>query len=89
LGRELDFKISNSFLLKYSSVGIKTSKIKSIVFDGEEESVDLETLKYHNFFLENGILSHNSTIGSQVGYYCAWLLAGGRMELIRVKKVIC
>jgi hypothetical protein len=24
-----------------------------------------------------------STIGSQVGYYCAWLLAGGRMELIR------
>jgi len=27
-----------------------------------------------------------STIGSQVGYYCAWLLAGGRMELIRGEK---
>ena len=24
-----------------------------------------------------------STIGAQVGYYCAWLIAGGEMELIR------
>ena len=27
-----------------------------------------------------------STIGSQIGNYCAWLIAGGRMELIRDEK---
>jgi len=27
-----------------------------------------------------------STIAAQVGYYCAWLIAGGQMELIRSKE---
>ncbi len=83
LGRELDFKIPNHMLLKYDVKNINTSKIKSIIFDEEEEFVDLETREYSNFFLDNGILSHNSTIATQVGYFCAWLIAGGEMDLRR------
>ena len=36
------------------------SKIKSIKKIGEMQTYDLHTPKYHNFLLENGILSHNS-----------------------------
>lgn len=69
LGKELDFKIPNRLLLKYDIKNIKTSKIKSITFSKEEEAVDLETPKYHNFFLNNGILSHNSVFAQQIGKY--------------------
>lgn len=36
------------------------SKIKSIKKIGEFKTYDLHTPKYHNFLLDNGILSHNS-----------------------------
>ena len=36
------------------------SKIKSIEYLGTKETFDLHTPKYNNFFLDNGILSHNS-----------------------------
>ncbi len=83
LGRELNFKVPNHMLLKLDAKNIKTSKVKSIIFDKVEESVDLSTPKYHNFFLDNGILSHNSTMAMQCGYYVAWMLAGGEMNLNR------
>jgi hypothetical protein len=37
-----------------------SAKIKSIKKIGIAETYDLHTPKYHNFFLDNGILSHNS-----------------------------
>ena len=45
------------------------SKIKSIKKIGEIETYDLQTPKYHNFFLDSGILSHNST-GSGKSWCC-------------------
>jgi len=38
-----------------------TTKIKSIKKVGVVDTYDLETPLYHNYFLDNGILSHNST----------------------------
>jgi len=46
-----------------------TTKIKSIKKIGEIETYDLQTPNYHNFFLDNGILSHNST-GSGKSWCC-------------------
>lgn len=37
-----------------------TQRIKSIKHIGKRHTYDLHTPKYHNFFLANGILSHNS-----------------------------
>lgn len=37
-----------------------TKKIKSIKKVGKRQTYDLHTPKHHNFFLSNGILSHNS-----------------------------
>ena len=45
---------------------LQSSKIISIEKIGIKKSYDLETPKYHNFFLENGILSHNSTLAVQI-----------------------
>ena len=47
-----------------------TSKIKTIRKIGEVETYDLHTPKYHNFFLDSGIVSHNS--GKS---YCALSMA--------------
>lgn len=45
------------------------TEIKSIKRIGEVETYDLNTPMYHNFFLDNGILSHNST-GSGKSWSC-------------------
>lgn len=41
------------------------SKIKSIKKVGKVQTYDLHTPKYHNFLLDNGILSHNSAKSEQ------------------------
>jgi hypothetical protein len=54
-------------------------KIISIKFHSREKGYDLYTEDYHNFFLSNGVLSHNSTCCLQVAYFIAWSIAGGSM----------
>ena len=80
LGRELPFKLYQSKIQIFSSKGLQTSKIKSIKFHLRTKGVDLITEKNHNFFLSNGVICHNSTMAQQVGYYVAWLLAGGKKK---------
>jgi hypothetical protein len=84
LGKPLSFSIYQSKIKTYSAKGLNTIKIKSIKYVGKDKGVDLFTPEHGNFFLSNGILSHNSTLAAQVGYSIAWMLAGGRME-----KVMC
>jgi len=60
---------------------VKIVKVKSIKFSHCEIGVDLSILnsKHHNFVCESGIVSHNSTLAQQVGFFIVWLLAGGSM----------
>jgi len=63
---------------------LKGVKVKSIKFSHREQGVDLSILnsKYHNFVLDNGVVTSNSTLAQQIGYFLAWLLAGGTMAMI-------
>lgn len=65
-----------------SNEKIKTVKIKSIKFSHKEKGIDISVFhKDHNFFSSDGIQEKNSTLAMQVGYYIAWILAGGRTIL--------
>ncbi len=79
-------KLVSQRRIKLGVQKIQSSIIKSIIFDKEDYSVDLNTPPHHNFFLDNGILSHNSTLTAGVGYYLTWIIAGGRMDLRRDKE---
>ena len=50
-------------------------EIKSIKYVGEKETYDLKVPLYHNFILENGIITHNSgktVLGAAICYYLAY-----------------
>jgi len=71
LGYELPFKIENHRMKKFSTENLQFSKIKSIKKHSSQKGYDLHTPKYHNFFLGNGILSHNSVLAQQIAaYWC-------------------
>lgn len=49
-----------------------STRIKSIKKIGVVETYDLHTPKYNNFFLDNGILSHNCGVTGKVGSGKSW-----------------
>jgi hypothetical protein len=63
---------------KYEKI-LRTSKIVSIEFFKKLKGYDLHTPEYHNFFLANGILSHNSTLAIQMCTFVDWAIQGGQM----------
>jgi hypothetical protein len=81
LNKELPFKINNRDLIKFEipTDNCKAIEIESIEFSHEECGVDLHTPEYHNFFLANGILSHNSTLAIQMCTFVDWCIQGGKM----------
>lgn len=68
------------FKININKSDLITKQITSIKFYSREKGYDLYTEEYHNFFFSNGILSHNSTLALQIGYFLAWLNAGGIMK---------
>ncbi len=69
LCRDLYDDIPDNRKKKYASKGLESSKIKSIKLHSRCKGYDLHTPKYNNFFLSNGILSHNSFLAAQIGQY--------------------
>jgi len=53
-----------------------STKIKSIKKVGITDTYDLETPEYENFFLDNGILSHNCAVVGQTGVGKSWACLG-------------
>ena len=74
LGKELPFKIENHRMKKFPTDGLQYSKIKSIKKHSTVKGYDLHTPKYNNFFLGNGILSHNSVLAQQIACYWSYAI---------------
>jgi 5-methylcytosine-specific restriction endonuclease McrA len=58
------------FKIHKSMNRIYFEKIKGIESKGTLRCYDLETPIYHNFILDNGIISHNSCLAQQCAKYC-------------------
>jgi len=68
-------------VLKYNLVYYSIpTKIKSITRIGIKETFDLKVYPNHNFYLANGILSHNSG-KSTLGITCGWILSQGKLTV--------
>ena len=73
LGRKIPFKIETHRMQKFPTEGLQFSKIKSIKKHSTAKGYDLHTPEYNNFFLGDGILSHNSVLAQQIA--CYWTYA--------------
>lgn len=60
------------------------TKIKSIKKIGQRKTYDLETPDYHNFILDNGMISHNSVLAMTVCAYLAMQISETKVD----KKVL-
>jgi len=72
-----DFKIDRKKgqAQEKNKVGIVVKKSKSQMVYGFE--LDSES---HLYITDNFCITHNSTLAQQIGYFVAWLLAGGKMN---------
>lgn len=63
-----NLKINNKILVKKKYTILESQDIISIEEVSEEETYDLQVLDNNNFFLSNGILSHNSGKGKAMNF---------------------